>query len=177
MSSSNQKPNTKKRIVYAVLLAIPLCYNLFHLCFIGFQKEKLHAVSGTLIGMPRYHNLKGGYEWLFRIKGNSQIYRINYINPANINKEDIRRMKYGDSVTIYTYNDRSFVRYIHFLNGNQDVVGLTWNGERHLSYRNIADSLKETNLTSLFFWIFMCGIGYFQLFFYKPEVKKLYKDD
>lgn len=115
MSSSNQKPNTKKRIVYAVLLAIPLCYNLFHLCFIGFQKEKLHAVSGTLIGMPRYHDVYKGYDkWLFRLSGNKQVYCIHANNPAKLDQSAIWKMQAGDSVTVYTYDDWSFARFVDY---------------------------------------------------------------
>ncbi|MFN5417267.1 MAG: hypothetical protein ACK5B9_09435 [Flavobacteriia bacterium] len=159
----------KSKIALMIIVGPIMCLVYYRMFFGGFDKRNIVKYDVVLIKNPEYHGgaVRGSPSWYFKTDKNT--FELDNINPLDISKQEIRQIKKGDSLTIYSYEYFSFSSFLRKSNNRIIIHGLK-TGKLNKYYPNLIQQvIRDLDLQVFWSVHFLAILGGFAIYSRKKK--------
>jgi hypothetical protein len=150
----------KLKIVLIIFLGLFISLIYYRMFFSNFDKNNIVEYNVVLIQKPEYHNgARSSPTWW--LKSKHLTFEIEHYNPLKISKQEIQKLKKGDSLKIYNYDYIS----VPSLGNNRIIIhGLKTSKLNKYYPQLIKKKIRDLDVQvfwSIHFLAVLGGIGYY----------------
>lgn len=151
----------KFKIVLIIFLGLFISLIYYRMLFSNFDKNNIVEYNVVLIQKPEYHSgaVHGSPSWW--LKSKHLTFEIEHYNPLKISKQEIQKLKKGDSLKIYNYDYIS----VPSLGNNRIIIhGLKSSKMNKYYPQLIKKKIRDLDVQvfwSIHFLAVLGGIGYY----------------
>ena len=116
--------NNQIRIFLVIILSFILIHINYRMFFVHYDNKLIELHSGYLDSNPQLISPNKGSFWQMSI--NNKKFELRYIN-LGIKDSEIKKIRKGEKITLYSYNSFSMMSLFDYLNGRTTVLGIKTN--------------------------------------------------